>query len=83
MHCILQTEDKRDSDRTEEMEVCSLLGGYWGSSNHPAGVTLGAVGVLELPQQRQFAGNLSHLNYDKLPQTRQQMALLLPPAVRD
>lgn len=45
MHCILQTEDKRDSDRTEEMAVCSLLGGYQGSSDRPAGVTLGAAGV--------------------------------------
>lgn len=48
MHCILQTEDERDNDITEEMVVCSLLGGDLGSSNNPAGATLGAVGILEI-----------------------------------
>lgn len=50
VHCILQTEDERDDDITGEMVVCSLLGGDLGSSNNPAGATLGAVGILEIPK---------------------------------
>lgn len=34
MHCILKTEDKCDGDRTEEMVVCSILGGDLGSNNN-------------------------------------------------
>lgn len=58
MHCILQTEDERDNDITEEMVVCSLLGGDLGSSNNPAGATLGAVGILEIPKNMTATASL-------------------------
>lgn len=59
MHCILKTEDKCDSDRTEEMVVCSILEGDLGSNNSPVGLNLGARGYYWNYHHSQFTVNLS------------------------